>query len=194
MNKSSTIQLVFVIIGIISFWEGLQYLTGNLIFLLLSLFEDSSGDYFSKTIFFSVLQCAAFFGLAYLLIKNSHKWSKWCAEKSELDNDFKIVASVSNIFYVLFLLIGTYALMKNIPFFLEKAYLSFASKASRSFSTNRVDSPSATSWLISFLNILLPLLLILLGRNIADYSSNKINKSEVIEITENKDSSSTDIL
>ncbi len=190
MNKSSTIQLVFVIIGIISFWEGLQNLFSDFVFLLSLYFEDRSRDYVSTSIFTLLLSSAGYLTIGYFFIANSLQWSKWCAEKSNLDSDFKIVSSVHNILYVLFIIIGSYALMKNIPFFLDKLYLSFTGKVSVSTSST---SPSRTSLMTSFLTVLVPTIVILSAKNCADYFAKKIDSTDNVEITENKDSS-TDIL
>src|ERR1700680_145310 len=124
MHKSTIIQLGLIILGIVSFFHGLETLIGNFANLAgwLLMTEKSRPDFTGILIVTSLLISCSYFLLAYFFISRSGRWSQWITEKAKLSSGVTAQASPVDLLYFLFVIIGSYMLLKELPRFLGNVF------------------------------------------------------------------------
>jgi len=108
-----------------------------------------------------------------------------------LEGEFKIISSPGSILYFLFLILGVNGLIKELPFLLDKTFISFRAAINERAVELSNHSMLYRPWTPIILNVLLPLLLILLAKNFATYFSKNLDQTDKIEISDFKEPSST---
>jgi hypothetical protein len=113
-------------------------------------------------------------------------WSIWIIQKSKLQGDFRIMSSPTTILYFLFLILGISGLLKELPFLLDKVFISFRASINQR-AVDLSNYPTLNKpWAPIILNVLLPLLLVLFSKDFAAYLSKNLNQAEKIEISDFK--------
>src|ERR1700730_12368781 len=152
MNKSTVIQLLFVIFGIFSFFRALEYLVGNFA-LLLWLNDGFSSENFYKSVFSNILIGGFFLLIGYFFIHKSGRLSEWTSQKSFLKGDLEISPSVFEILYSLFVITGVYALTNQLPPIINILYTGFEDKIGRGRLNSIRNSGVDNSWTMVFLKM-----------------------------------------
>jgi hypothetical protein len=185
MHKSTIIQLVLIIIGIVAFFNGLENLIGNFVNIAawFLMTEDRKSDFTGIMIITLLLVSFGYFLLAYFFISRSSRWSVWITKKSKLSPGITAQAPPVELLYFLFVIIGSYMLLKELPRFLGKAYNWFAITVTRNYETGLPPDPRSP-WTQSLLSILIPILTILLAKNLAVYFAGKIDSRKELSITD----------
>ena len=186
MKKADVLQLSIVLIGIVFGFVAVQYLLSSLYGVFAFLFSDEfgSGSYFT-----GVLSIFALVGLqalcCWLLITKSDKLAAWFYRNSELGNGFKIVSKPNELLHVLLVAIGIYLLLSNLTPLLTTIFDSFKERSSRGIlDMNEDERP--VQWARLLLNIVLPFILLMFAKPIADYFAKNIGE-EPISIEESFD-------
>jgi hypothetical protein len=187
MCKSTVIQIVLIILGIISFYQGLGYFLGNFLTLFAWFTEESnSGNYIVPALSFLIVSMS-YLVIGFLFVKNFKSWSDWITERSDLVSDIKITASPNDVLYFLFVIVGAFMLLKEIPFSLDKLFTSFEDEVRRRRLNFYQPTPKKT-WIVAIMNVVLPILTILFARNLATYFSGGVKKNSDIELRTNDNS------
>lgn len=186
MKKADVLQLTIVLTGIVFGFVAVQYLLSSLYGVFAVLFSDEigSGSYFS-----GVVSIFALVGLqalcCWLLITKSDKLAAWFYRNSELGNGFKIVSKPNELLHVLLIAIGIYLLLSNLTPLLTTIFDSFKERGSRGIlDMNEDERP--VQWARLLLNIVLPFILLMFAKPIADYFAKNIGE-EPISIEESFD-------
>ncbi len=182
MHKSSIIQIVLIILGIVSFFEGLQYLLGNFVTLITWITGSNKFEGIFEIVLSLLLVTGCYFLLGYFFVSRSGESAVWIVKKSNLSSDIKIQASPEDILYFLFVIIGIYILIKELPYLLDKIFTSFTEAAGKR-DMNAYPSTARRTWTSIILNVLLPTLTILFAKNLAHHFSDKISKDDQLVIT-----------
>ena len=191
MHKSSLIQTLLIVLGILSLYQGLRDLLTIVLSYFPRIFENEQSEFVVGEVFILLLFCSINFILDYFLIWRSGPWSKWVVRKSNLEGEFKIISSPGSILYFLFLILGVNGLIKELPFLLDKTFISFRAAINERAVELSNHSMLYRPWTPIILNVLLPLLLILLAKNFATYFSKNLDQTDKIEISDFKEPSST---
>jgi hypothetical protein len=188
MKKADVLQLTIVLIGIVFGFVAVQYLLSSLYGVFAVLFSDEigSGSYFP-----GVVSIFALVGLqalcCWLLITKSDNLAAWFYRNSELGNGFKIVSKPNELLHVLLIAIGIYLLLSNLTPLLTTIFDSFKERGSRGLlDMNEDERP--VQWARLLLNIVLPFILLMFAKPIADYFAKNIGE-EPVSIEESFDRS-----
>jgi ABC-type Na+ efflux pump permease subunit len=176
MKKANVIQLCIIILGIIMGFLSLQYLLGSLTGLFFWIFN---GGYGGTEMPQQVLPIFIIVGLqllaCWLLITRSGKIAEYIYEKSELGTSFKIISRPSELLFILLIIIGIYLLLTNLAPLLNAVFESFKRVSSRGmFSDMSYQKP--VNWAQLILNVLLPLILLLCTKPLADYFAKHLDE------------------
>jgi hypothetical protein len=186
MKKADVLQLTIVLIGIVFGFVAVQYLLSSLYGVFAVLFSDEigSGSYFSGAVsIFALVGLQAL--CCWLLITKSDKLAAWFYRNSELGNGFKIVSKPNELLHVLLIAIGIYLLLSNLTPLLTTIFDSFKERGSRGIlDMNEDERP--VQWARLLLNIVLPFILLMFAKPIADYFAKNIGE-EPISIEESFD-------
>lgn len=189
MKKADVLQLTIVLIGIVFGFVALQYLFSSLYAIFLWIFAGRDGDvYFTGT-----LSIFAVVGLqtlcCWLLITRSGKLAAWFYSKSELGNRFKIISRPNELLHIVLVAIGIYLLLSNLTPLLTTIFDFFKARGSRGILDMDVDE-RPTQWARLILNLVLPFILLMFSKPIADYFAKNISE-EPISIEESFDTKET---
>ena len=172
--------------GIVFGFVALQYLLSSLygIFAIVFASGDSRDGYFSGTISIFVLV-----GLqalcCWLLITKSDKLAAWFYRNAELGNGFKIITKPNELLHVLLVAIGIYLLLSNLTPLLISIFDFFKEHSTRG-RLSYMEDESPVPWTRLILNIVLPFILLMFTKPIADYFAKNISE-EPISIEESFD-------
>jgi hypothetical protein len=184
MHRSSLIQILLLVLGILSLYQALHYLLAIVLPFLNWIPENRPYEFIFGQGFLLLIDFCINFLLGYLLIWKSASLSKWIIRKSNLQGDFRIISSPISILYFLILILGINGLLKELPVLFDKVFTSF--RASINQRAVEISSHPILSkpWTPIFLNVLLPLLLILFAKELASYFSKNFDQTEKIEISD----------
>jgi len=184
MKKANVLQLAIVLIGIVFGFLSLQYLLSSLYGIFIWLFASGGRDeYFSGT-----LSIFALVGLqalcCWLLITRSEKLAAWFYRHSQLGNEFKITSKPNELLHVLLVVIGIYLLLSNLTPLITTIFDFFKEHSSRGL--YKIEDEQPAPWARLLLNIILPFILLMFAKPIADYFAKNIS-DEPITIEESID-------
>jgi hypothetical protein len=177
MKKADVLQLTMVLIGIVLGFSALQNLFSSLYITFIWLFTGTSNtaNYLNLTIFAVVgLQVIC----SWLLITRSDKLAKWFYRKSELGTGFKIITKPNDLLHILLIVIGIFLLISNLGPLLKVIIEAFKTRASRGI-LETFEEERPVAWLSLIFDILLPLMLLMFAKPIADYFAKKIGEEPI---------------
>ena len=185
MYKSTLLQLIFIIIGLFTAVSGVQHLVQNFITIIVW-----NPDSISGSALMGLLMSGSYFLIAFFLITRSKEWGDTISKRSRLHGDFSINAHPSQVLYFILIGLGSFSLLREVPSFIYHLYEAFAGKVER-FTEHlyRQDIPGE-SWPLLILKVLVPLIIILSARPIANYFAARMTE-DPIEIKE--ENQSTDL-
>jgi hypothetical protein len=181
MPKSSVVQLVLIIVGIIAAYTGVMHFLSNAVYTFM-LASQMNGEFNWQYTLVSVLITAAYFLAAYFLITHSKSWSQSIVSRSGL-GDFGITAQPRQILFFLFVAIGIMSLLEQIPAVLELAINGFRGRALAGEPTGII-RPRPEEWIQTVLNLLAALLLVLFAAPLSGYFAGKLEQEGSITIGE----------
>lgn len=186
MKKADVLQLTIVLIGIVYGFVAVQYLLSSLYGIFAVFFSDGLG---SDGYFPGMISIFALVGLqalcCWLLITRSDKLAAWIYRNSALGNGFKIVSKPNELLHVLLIAIGIYLLLSNLTPLLTTIFDFFKERGSRGILDLNEDQRPA-QWARLILNLVLPFILLMFAKPIADYFAKNISE-EPISIEESFD-------
>jgi len=185
MYKSTLLQLILIVIGLFTAVSGVQYLVNNFI----SIIVWKSG-YVMETALMALLISGAYFLIAFFLVSRSKDWAKYISSLSRLHGDFAISADPGQIINLTLIGLCFYSLIREVPFLINRLYEGFAGKVGGISEQLYRQNDSEENWILHILNVLVPLIIVLSARPIADYFAGRM-KEDPIEIKE--ENQSTDI-
>jgi hypothetical protein len=186
MKKADVLQLTIVLIGIVFGFVALQYLFTSLygIFALLFSLGYGGNDYYGP-----VVTNIAVIGLevisSWVLITKSEQLAVYLHKKTNLGKGFKIIARPNDLLYILLIAIGIYIFLQNISPFLTAIYETFIQRSPRGV-RGLFEDERPVAWTRLILNIIVPLVLLMFAKPIADYFARNIGE-EPISIEESFD-------
>jgi hypothetical protein len=131
-----------------------------------------------------VLDIFFYFLLGFVLFWKSAALSSWLVKKSKLDSDFKIVSSPKTILYFLFLMVGTYSLINQLPILTDKLFTRFKNEIHGGATEPVLRHDDKKSWSQLCLNNLIPLLIIFFAKKLAEKFSEQLESDKAVVIEE----------
>jgi hypothetical protein len=170
MIKSSPLQIFLVILGILSVFQGIQVLVSN---AMLIRIEEFLGGYSPLgLIILNFFGVGLFHGLlGFLLVKKSKSWSQALQRGISPDPAWQIMGTNRLVLFYIFVALGAYGCIREFPYLLVRILVDFADRAGREYPPIRSHEPVPESWLQLVMKSFLPLLVLLLAKNLAEYFS-----------------------
>lgn len=178
MKKGDIIQLTVIIIALIIGFNAIKFFIDTVVNVLYIIsMEDMGRNLLSPlivTILITLLQSA----LCWILLLRSAKIADFIYEKTGMGTSFKIVSQPNDLLYILLIITGCYFLLQHIPVLIKGLVSAFRSKA-----TSRFDVPEYNSnidWTLTFIKILVPAVLLMAARPIANYFAKSVREEPII--------------
>jgi len=179
MKKADVLQLSIVLIGVfyglLAAQKLLQYVYDFLLFTVTGAYnaEGFLAPLFSLLLFVC-LQIAA----AWILIVKSGSIADFIREKANLASGFRIEVFPAELLYMILVSIGIYLLLNNLAPILEGIFQGFRAKIPRGVS-GLFEDERPIQWVRLFVDIVLPLALLILARPLANYFAKYIREEPV---------------
>ncbi len=195
MKKADVIQLTIIILSLIIFINCLQYFFSAFVGVVYAI---GMGEYgftvYSSTIT-SILVTLLYAAICWQLLVKSRNIADFIYEKTGLGNSFKVISRPNDLLYILFIIVGFYYLMENLPAFVKGLVGAFKTKASnRLGSYTEYDKP--VDWTIVFLRLLLPTILLMAAKPLSNYFAKNVSDEPVTigeDIGDNDDDKLTEL-
>lgn len=194
MKKVNVLQLTFVLIGVVFGILSLPSLFTLLIGTFVSAFNSGGfdrSDFIIYNVFIILGICLQVF-VCWLLIAGSAKFAVFIQKKSGLGADFKIISKPNDLLNILLIVIGIYLFLTNLTPLLIAIFRSFKNKTTSGIQ-HLYDDARPIDWSTIILNIILPLILLMFAKTIADYFAKNINE-EQISMEETETINKTDLV
>ena len=178
MKKGDVIQLTVIILAFIIGFTAIQYFFYSVVNLV---YLAGAGEFASAVsaptiviLIVTVLECM----LCWLLLVRSAKIADFIYEKTSMGTSFKIISQPNDLLYILLIITGFYFLLENLPVLIRGLVNAFRSKA-----TSRFDVPEYNShidWTTTIIKLLLPAVLLMAARPIANYFAKNVREEPVV--------------
>ncbi len=179
MKRANSLQLAFVLVGVVFGILSLPSLFTLLVGIFVSIFNGSNdqSDFIMYNVFIALGISLQVF-VCWLLITRSAKFSGFIRRKSELGTGINIITKPNDLLYILLLAIGIYLLLSNLSPLLTAIFQSFKNKSTpgihRLYETAR-----PIEWSTIILNIIVPSVLLMFAKPIANYFAKNIGEEPV---------------
>ncbi len=183
MKKTDVLQLAIVLLGLVLGFTALQYFLSTLYDVFAWIF---SGGYGAENYMSSNLTYFAILGLqvivCWLLVTKSGAIAKYIRKSAELGTGFQVVSKPATLLQILLIVLGIYLLFAHSTTFLTAVIDSFISRSPRGV-RGLFEDERPIEWIRLLLNILLPLLLLMFAKPIANYFIKNVD-DETISVEE----------
>ena len=179
MKKGDVVQLAIIILALIIAINSLQYFFGAMVGLIYAIgMGDFSLTTFSPAIV-SLLVTLLYVAICWQLLTKSRSIADFIYEKTNIGTSFKIISRPGDLLFILFIAIGFYYLLENLPALIKGMVYAFKAKGGSRFDLyNNYDKP--TDWTILFIRLLLPLILLMGARPFANYFAKNVDDEPVM--------------
>ena len=179
MKKADILQLSFVLIGLVFGILSLPSLFTLLVGIFVSLFNGSydQSDFIIYNVFIALGISLQVF-VCWLLIARSTKFSGFIRRNSELGTGINIITKPNDLLYILLIVIGIYLLLSNLSPLLTAIFQSFKSKSAPGIQ-HLYETARPIDWSTIILNIILPSVLLMFAKPIADYFAKNIGEEQI---------------
>lgn len=185
MKRLDLVQLTIIVVGIFSAFFFLISLP-QFLFFLYSWFSDGlKGGYYMDTFFANIIITGSYLAAAFYCITKSKHFAEWICNNGKLQASIDFTLNKVELLFVLFVGLGIYGLIKNLPTLLVNIFNLIKSKNSLSlFETG--ERPTNSGILIQVFTVLLFFLLVYYAKAFADFFAAKINNTEPEDAIDNK--------
>ncbi len=181
MKKANVLQLTIVLVAVVLAVLSLQYFCLSAITIIASFLSGdriSSSDFIISNIFVLVA-VGLQFSICWLLLTKSSALAAYLHKKSNMGTGFSISSKPNDLLFILIITIGIYQLLSNISPFFTGIFRTFKEKGSGGASQSLYENSIPVSWLPIIMNILVPLILLMFARQIADYFAKKLDDDAI---------------
>jgi hypothetical protein len=177
MKRLDLVQLIIIIVGIFS---GFYFITAipQFLFFLYSWFSDGlRGGYLLETFFENTILLFSYLAAAFYCIKRSKYFAEWICSNGQLNAEINFSLNKTELLFVLFIGLGVYGLIKNLPFLLSRGFNYIRSKNSFDGAIG-FSKDTGENILIQFIIVFLFFILVYYAKVFADFFAAKINNIE----------------
>ncbi len=188
MKRSNVLQLTIVLIEIVFGILSLPSLFTLLASIFVSIFNSGGYDRSDVIIYnvFIALGISLQVFVCWLLIARSAKFAGFIQKKSGLVTGFNVISKPNAFLNILLIAIGIYLLLTNLSPLLKAIFENFKNKTTSGIQ-HLYDDAGAIDWTQIILNLILPLILLMFAKPIADYFAKNLSEEQIsIEETTGK--------
>ena len=176
MKRLDLVQLAIIIVGVFIAYFFVISLP-QLLFLIYSWFEDGTrGGYYMENMLSNVIVILFYFLSAFYCIKKSKHFAEWICYKANLEAEINFRLDKTELLFVLFVGLGVYGLVTNLPGLLVAAFNKV--KTSNSFEEIGTRAASNSDIDIKLVTIFLYFVLVYYAKVFADLLAARINNKE----------------
>ena len=177
MRRLDLVQLTIIIAGIISAFFCLR-LSAQFLVYFFSWFSDGlRGGYMMESFIQNIILLALYLLFSMLAIKNSKNLAEWISTKANLNTDINFALDRSALLFALFLGLGIYGLIEQLPLLFTDVY--HYMKDSRSLITEfDLKKPQKELLIIQSIKVALYLILVIYARVFAEFFAAKIHNPD----------------
>lgn len=184
MKRANVLQLTFILIGIVFGIFSLPVIFSLVVSTCVMMVNGGlgPGEYLLFNVF-SIVAIALQILACWLLITRSASFAATVQKRSGLGKGFSITTNLNDLLHILLIGTGIYLLLTNLSPFLKAIFMSFKSRANSAMPGLQEDWTA--DWVTIILNLLLPLILLMFAKPIADYFAKDISEEPIIIEEEN---------
>lgn len=190
MKKGDVIQFAIIIMSLVIAINSLQYFFSGMIGIIYAIALGEFNMATSSLTIVSLLVTLLYAAICWQLLVKSRNIADYIYEKANLGTSFIIVSRPNDLLYVLFIVMAFYYLLQHIPALVKGVMGGFISKAGSRFIPDTYEPP--TDWKTIIISLILPLILLIAGRPIANYFAQNLS-DEPITIGEDIGNNENDI-
>lgn len=192
MIRANIIQVVIIILALIVGFTGLQYLLTSIITIIAwSKLENNYGNDFLSGVGFAIVLALAQASICFFLIKKSDAISKSVVRRANIGGTFSFIIQTVDLLFVVLFALGIYLLAISLPDLLTNIFYYFKGSNPNGFMIPE-NFPDTVNWPKNILQLLLPLILIMFARRIANFFSKSVTElpltmEDIIEVANDHD-------
>ena len=176
MKRSDALQLAVVLVGVVMGLLTLQYILSSLYAVFLWLFSNGNEMMSPLLTIFAVAGLQALF--CWLMITRSEPIAAFIRKRSGLKDGVKIISRPNDLLYILLIVLAFFLLLTNITPLLTTIIESFRKKSSPNL-LDQFSDQRPINWIPLILDVLLPLIVLMAGRPIANYFAKAIGEEQM---------------
>ena len=177
MKRLDLVQLTIIIVGIFSAFFFLLSLPQFLFGLYVWISGGMRGGEYMQTLFWNIVISSAYILAALYCVKKSKHFAGWICNNGQLDAEVNFALDKSELLFVLFVGMGIYGLIKNLPAFLVDGFNFIKSKNNSSLFEDS-KAVSSHSLIIQALTLLSFFVLVYYAKAFSDFFAAKIRNAE----------------
>lgn len=174
MKRLDIIQLAVIITAIVAGFRGILYLPNIALGIYFWIVDGLRATNFFWSLIEQLLSGGLYMVFAALLVKNSNTITYYIIDKSEMSEELKLEQSKNNLLYILFVGMGVYNLLRNIPGLLKSLYNYFTDKVSSHGINDLLNPVQKTDYSYQIIETILFIIVIAYAKQLANYFSDKI--------------------
>lgn len=176
MKRLDLVQLTIIIVGIFSAFFFIISLPQFLFYIYTWFSDGAKGGYYLDSLFVNIIISGSYlFAAWYCIIKSKH-FAEWICHNAKLNAEINFALDKVALLFVLFVGLGIYGLIKNLPALLVDAFKLIKKSNSNTFL--ETPGPSTPGFIIEVFTVLLFFTLVYYAKVFADFFAGKINNTE----------------
>ena len=177
MKRLDLVQLTLIIVGIFSAFFFINHIPRFFMYLFSWFSDGLRGGYLMDGFIENILQLTMYLILSIYTIKNSRHFAEWICDKALLNSQVNFALDKTELLFVLFVGLGIYGLITNLPALLVNGYIHIKDSNSN-FSDTEFNSQRNGNIIIQLCIVLLFFTLVYYSKVFADFFAGKINNTE----------------
>jgi len=178
MKRLDLVQLTIIIVGIFSAFFFLLSLPQFLLYLFAWLSEGlRGGGGYMESIVWNIIVSGMYLLAAIYCIKKSKHFAEWICNNGKLDAEVNFALDKSELLFVLFIGLGLYGLIKNLPAFLVDGF-NYIKGRNNSSLVEEAKAVSTRNLVIQALTLLSFFVLVYYAKAFSDFFAAKIKNTE----------------
>lgn len=176
MKRLDLVQLTIIIVGIFSGFFFLLSLPQFLFYLFAWFSEGLRGGGYMETVFWNIAVSGAYLLASLYCIKKSKHFAEWICRNGNLNAEVNFTLDKSELLFLLFVGLGVYGLIKNLPTFLVDGFDYIKGRNNSSLEDPKV--VSSRSLIIQALTLLSFFVLVYYSKAFSDFFAAKLKNTE----------------
>ena len=177
MKRLDLVQLCIIIAGIFSVFYFIELIPSFIYYMLSWLSDGLSGGYMMRGFIQNILLLTAYLLFALFTIRSSKQLAEWISNKANLHAEINFALGARELLYALFIILGTYGLIKSIPSLLADSFDYFKDN-SHSLLELQMPKPNKGQLFIQFAKTGLYFVLMVYANVFSQFFADKIKNTE----------------
>lgn len=176
MKYSAIIHLLIIYLALMTFYSGCTYLLGNLYGFILVLGEGKEYSFFNGAPLYVISGLLSLL-LGWVILVYSKHITTVIVSKTGFRSQLSISADASQLLMIVLVFLALTSLLDTVPSLLRNIYYAFTEKAG---ALSAFQPSQKQDWFLIISRLLLPCLVIIFCRHIADYFAKNLTMDKVV--------------